>query len=85
MLKYPNGSYVDRNRAGVAWPDDSKAYKNTGNLQNQAISNADEAWLVWFRPAAKNKFFKLHSRVETDLPAGNYTLEVQDLFNSSFG
>lgn len=62
-IRYPNGSYVDNNRAGVAWPDDSKAYKDTGNLSNQAISNTDEAWLVWFRPAAKNKFFKLHSRI----------------------
>lgn len=71
-LMYPNGTYVNLNRQGVAWPDDSRTYKDTGDLSNQAISNTDEAWLVWFRPAAKSKFFKLHSRIETDLPAGNY-------------
>lgn len=76
---------MNANRTGVSWPDDSRAYKDTGNLSNQAISNTDEAWLVWFRPAAKSTFFKLHSRIEIDLPAGNYTLEVTDLFNSSFG
>jgi hypothetical protein len=48
-------------RDGVSWPDDKTAYKNSGNLSNQLISNEDEAWLVWFRPAAQNYFFKLHS------------------------
>ncbi len=72
-------------KEGVSWPDDSKSYKNGANLSVQAISNTDEAWLVWFRPAAKNYFFKLHSRIETNLEKGNYTFNVLDKFNVSFG
>lgn len=73
------------NRQGVSWPDDSKSYKDTGSLSTQAISNLDEAWLVWFRPAAKNYFYKLHSRIESNLAAGNYTFKVTDKFDVSFG
>ena len=72
-------------RSGVSWPDDLSSYKNGGSLSTQAISNQDEAWLVWFRPAAKHYFYKLHSRIETNLPAGNYTFSVLDKFNVDFG
>ena len=82
---YGNGTPVNLNRKGVAWPDDPSTYKNSDNLASQAISNADEAWLVWFRPAAKNYFYKLHSRIENDLPAGNYIINVTDYFDVSFG
>lgn len=85
QLLYSNGSNVVLNRQGVSWPDDSKSYKDTGSLSTQAISNLDEAWLVWFRPAAKNYFYKLHSRIESNLAAGNYTFKVTDKFDVSFG
>lgn len=72
-LKYANGTAVTTTRQGVAWPDDKRAYVNSGNLGKQAISNQDEAWLVWYRPAAQNFFFKLHSIVTQDLTPGTYT------------
>ena len=84
-MYYSNRTEVTLNRNGVAWPDDPSTYKNSGNLSNQAISNSDQAWLVWFRPAAKHYFYKLHSRIETDLPAGNYTVNITDYFDVNFG
>lgn len=85
QLLYSNGTNVALNRKGVAWPDDPSTYKDSSSPDLQAISNTDEAWLVWFRPAAKNYFYKLHSRIETDLPAGNYSIKVTDHFDVSFG
>lgn len=73
VIKYANGTAVPSTKTGIAWPDDKRAYKNSGNTAKQIIDNQDESWLVWYRPAAKNYFFKLHSIIQTDLPAGNYT------------
>lgn len=76
--------YITLKREGVAWPDDQSSYENSGNMDIQAIDNKDEAWLVWYRPAAKDYFYKLHSIIETDLPQGTYTFEAVDHFNASF-
>lgn len=80
-----NGASIALNRVGVSWPDDKTTYKNSGDLSKQIIDNTDEAWLVWFRPAAKSSFFKLHSKIEVDLPKGNYTFQATDAFDVSFG
>lgn len=66
------------NKTGIAWPEDPNIYVNSDNLSIQAIDNTDESWLVWYRPAARNTFFKLHSRIEEDLPAGDYTFTSND-------
>lgn len=41
MKLYNNGTQITLNRQGVSWPDDSKTYKDTGDLSTQAISNTD--------------------------------------------
>jgi len=76
---------ITLDRTGVAWPDDKRAYSNSGNPQKQAIDNQDEAWLVWYRPSPKNYFYKLHSIIRQDLPQGTYTFKVTDNFDASFG
>lgn len=44
----------------------------------QAINNEDKDWLVWYRPAARNFFFKLHSVFENNLPKGTYIFETDN-------
>jgi hypothetical protein len=84
-LTYQNDTHVPSTREGVAWPDDKRAYKNSGSLSKQAISNQDEAWLVWYRPSAQNYFFKLHSIITTDLNPGTYNFFVNDTFDMNYG
>jgi hypothetical protein len=33
---------------------------------------------VWFRPAARSDFYKFNGIINTDLPAGTYTLTVKN-------
>ncbi|KAJ9457061.1 ALA-interacting subunit 1 [Diplonema papillatum] len=47
---------------------------------------ADLDFMVWAKPASVPRFKKLHRRITTDLPAGAYTLEVQERYDvSRFG
>lgn len=80
-----SSSNIALRKTGISWPDDSSSYKNNPDTKIQAISNTDEAWLVWFRPAAKNYFYKLHSIIDSNLDKGNYTFKVTDNFDASFG
>eukprot|EP01064_Diplonema_japonicum_P037628 TRINITY_DN8874_c2_g1_i1.p1 TRINITY_DN8874_c2_g1~~TRINITY_DN8874_c2_g1_i1.p1 ORF type:complete len:443 (+),score=75.85 TRINITY_DN8874_c2_g1_i1:55-1329(+) len=46
----------------------------------------DYDFMVWSRPASVPNFKKLHRKITRDLTPGNYTIEVQDRYDtSSFG
>lgn len=72
QLKDSNGNTISWQRDNIAWPHDIGMHKNW-NLAKQAFDVTEEDWLIWFRPAAMNSFFKLYARIESDLPADTYT------------
>ena len=50
------------------WPTDLSQLE--GGLQNEAL-------IVWFRVSALPWFRKLYGRIETNIPAGTYTVDVE--------
>lgn len=41
--------------------------------------------MVWYRPAARENFYKLFGIVNSAMPGGTYTFLFQNTFNGSFG
>jgi hypothetical protein len=94
-------SRVNMSEDDIAWPSD-KAYKfamppgpivdgvnatpviDVGPLANFDITN--EHFIVWMRTAALPTFRKLYGVIRHDLPAGQYSLRINNRYNvSSFG
>ena len=65
---------ISATQTGIAWPSDIGRHKNPTDLNQAGIDVTKETWLVWFRPAARSDFFKLNAVINTDLPAGDYTV-----------
>lgn len=76
-LKYPNSSSVQLTRTNISWPHDIGMHKNW-DLSKQGFDVTEEDWLIWFRPGATKDFFKLYAKIESNLPAGEYTFSFKN-------
>ena len=72
---------IPMSQSGIAWPSDIGRHVNPSDLNLAGFSVTDERWLVWFRPAARSDFYKLDGIINQDVPAGTYTLTLD---NSNF-
>lgn len=61
-------------QTGIAWPSDIGRHV-AASTKLAAIDVTDETWLVWFRPAARNSFYKLNGIINQDMPAGTYSVK----------
>ena len=75
VLKNQGGNEVNISNVGIAWPTDLQKYKMP-NPNISWINVTDERFMNWMRIAAMPNFRKLWGRVEDNLPAGNYTLNI---------
>lgn len=65
-------------QTGIAWPSDIGRHKNPTDTSQIAFSVEDETWLVWYRPAARSTFYKLNGIINQDMPAGTYTVTINN-------
>ncbi|KAL6057402.1 ALA-interacting subunit [Balamuthia mandrillaris] len=82
VLKAPNGDVVPLRKEGIAWQSDldHKFFNPPADAPGVRIipDFTDEDFVVWMRTAALPTFKKLHRIIDDDLPAGDYTVEIQD-------
>jgi hypothetical protein len=70
-----NSVYVTTN--GIAWPSDLQKYQiSSPGLQWYNVT--DPRFMNWMRIATLPNFRKLWGRINSDLPAGNYTLLINN-------
>ncbi|CAD8147462.1 unnamed protein product [Paramecium pentaurelia] len=68
---------------GIAWPSDLDGrYKNI-DLNRQWIDMEDERFMVWMRTAALPQFRKLWGKIDQDLEAGIYEVQIKNTYNVS--
>ncbi|CAD8059969.1 unnamed protein product [Paramecium sonneborni] len=68
---------------GIAWPSDLDGrYKNI-DLNRQWIDMEDERFMVWMRTAALPQFRKLWGKIDQDLEAGIYEVQITNTYNVS--
>lgn len=80
-----NGAALPITSEGIAWPSDRELYK-TNYPDLMWYNTTDERFMVWMRVAALPNFRKVWGRTNENIPAGNYTLTVHNLYNvSQFG
>lgn len=77
QVKYPNASLVSISTNDIAWPSDLKKYQ-MGDPSKQWINVTDPRFMNWMRIATLSNFRKLWGRVNSGVPAGNYTLIIQN-------
>jgi hypothetical protein len=62
---------------GIAWPSDYNRYA-VSNVSEQWMNVTDPRFMNWARIATLPNFRKLWARINNDLPAGTYTLLVNN-------
>lgn len=72
----------DISSKGIAWDSDLNGrYKRPDNYKSiQWTDVEDERFMVWMRPAGLPNFRKLWGKIEEDLPAGKYIVNVESLY-----
>jgi hypothetical protein len=70
-----NSVYVTTN--GIAWPSDLLKYQ-ISNPGLQWYNVTDPRFMNWMRIATLANFRKLWGRINSDLPAGNYSLLINN-------
>jgi hypothetical protein len=70
-----NGTTFNISQSDIAWPSDKSNAKNW-DLSKQGIDVTNEHWLVWLKPAVRKDFYKLWGKINTAMPAGQYTLTI---------
>lgn len=87
---YKGGENIQINDSNISWKADrEKLFKNLLDSSNsswkkkQWIDMTDEHFIVWMRPSNLPDFRKLYGRIEQDLEKGNYTLKIENLYNTS--
>ncbi|CAD8091264.1 unnamed protein product [Paramecium sonneborni] len=73
-------SVIDK---GIAWESDIEKFSNI-NLDNQWIDMESERFINWMRPSPLSRFRKLWGRIDQDLEAGTYTVNIQINTNDAF-
>lgn len=69
----------------ITWPSDKNyKFKNGPEWEKrQWTSVEDEAFISWMRTAGLPYFKKLYARVEQDFPKGDYTLVINNNYDSA--
>lgn len=82
---YFNNTKVAINETGISWPgDQGYKYKREVNSQNtQWVDPENEHFIVWMRTSGLPDFKKLWGRIESDLEAGTYTIQIANNYNST--
>lgn len=80
-----NQNQIPINETGISWPgDQGYKYKRQPNSESvQWIDPENEHFIVWMRTSGLPDFKKLWGRIETDLEAGEYRIQVSNNYNSS--
>jgi hypothetical protein len=79
---YPNGTNITMTTNGIAWPSDLTKYK-VSNPSLQWYNVTDPRFMNWIRIASLPDFRKLWARINEDLPAGLYSIQITNC-NKSF-
>jgi hypothetical protein len=77
ILNYPDTSTVPMTTNDIAWPSDSSRFIGS-DPSTMWINVTDPRFMNWMRIATLPTFRKLWARINTDLPAGTYTLLVNN-------
>ncbi|XP_051912681.1 uncharacterized protein LOC127595000 [Hippocampus zosterae] len=82
--KFTN-NLVAINESGIAWPNDrSKLYKAPANCSSICwVDPTNEHFIVWSQIAPQSHFRKIWGRLDQPLPAGNYSIEIENNYNVS--
>jgi hypothetical protein len=73
---YPNNTNISSMTTnGIAWPSDMKKYKKS-NDSLQWWDVTDPRFMNWMRVASLPDFRKLYARINEDLPAGQYSIQI---------
>lgn len=73
---FPNGSALTSlTTDGIAWPSDLQKYK-ISDASLQWYNVTDPRFMNWMRIASLPNFRKLWARINQDLPAGQYTIQI---------
>ncbi|CAD8063899.1 unnamed protein product [Paramecium primaurelia] len=68
---------------GISWESDREKFTNI-NLDKQWIDMESERFINWMRPSPLSRFRKLWGRIDQDLEAGTYTVNIQIKTNDAF-
>ena len=75
-ITFPNGSALTSlTTDGIAWPSDLQKYK-ISDASLQWYNVTDPRFMNWMRIASLPNFRKLWARINQDLPAGQYTIQI---------
>jgi len=80
IIQYSDLTSVSVTTNGISWPSDLQKYQ-ISNPSLQWYNVTDPRFMNWMRIATLPNFRKLWGRINNDLPAGNYTLLIN---NSSY-
>eukprot|EP00163_Fabomonas_tropica_P011987 TRINITY_DN2302_c3_g2_i1.p1 TRINITY_DN2302_c3_g2~~TRINITY_DN2302_c3_g2_i1.p1 ORF type:complete len:296 (-),score=91.86 TRINITY_DN2302_c3_g2_i1:1060-1947(-) len=70
-LLSPTSTEIPMTKQGIAWKSD---------VENKFKAGTDEDLIVWMRTAGLPKFKKLHRIINTDLPAGTYSVDINQTY-----
>lgn len=77
------------NEKNIAWESDKDLKYKRPSVENWQdimwLDTEDEHFMVWMRPAGLPNFRKLWGRIETNLKAGKYEVQIENNFNVNFG
>jgi hypothetical protein len=75
-----NKRAIPINSTGIAWQSDiDMKYSLNDNYKNKMWQNTtDEHFMVWMRTSGLPNFRKLWGRIQTDLKAGKYIIEIDN-------
>jgi len=79
-LAKQGGSTIDISTNDIAWPSDLKKYK-LSDASKQWLNVTDPRFMNWMRIATLPDFRKLWGRVNQDLIAGTYTVQITNSKN----
>ncbi|KRX03547.1 hypothetical protein PPERSA_12677 [Pseudocohnilembus persalinus] len=67
----------------IAWPSDKEhKYANSENSESEQWMDYDnERFMVWMRTAALPKFRKIWGKINEDIPAGTYTIDILNVYD----
>lgn len=83
VLSSTNGTVIPISDKGIAWADDiNYKFKNI-DLSRQWIDMESERFINWIKTAPFSDFRKTWGLISNDLPAGSYTMEIQNFWDSS--
>lgn len=84
LLK-PDGNPLNITSKGIAWATDvSDLFKRAPDASTtQWIDVEDERFITWMRVAGMPDFRKPYGRIIEDMPAGNYSLVIENNFDVS--